>query len=107
MIIPVRCFGCGKVLADKWDAYVARCKAAGGDEGEGQNEVGLVRSRQAQAHVRRDTRQKTASVASGGGGVGGDGAPRTVRGRVLDEMGITNSCCRTVMLTNVDLSTLL
>jgi DNA-directed RNA polymerase I, II, and III subunit RPABC5 len=26
MIIPVRCFTCAKVLADKWDYYVKRCK---------------------------------------------------------------------------------
>ncbi|WFD26438.1 DNA-directed RNA Polymerase II subunit L [Malassezia nana] len=23
MIIPVRCFSCGKVVGDKWDAYLA------------------------------------------------------------------------------------
>lgn len=26
MIIPVRCFTCGKVIADKWNAYVEKCK---------------------------------------------------------------------------------
>jgi|UniRef100_A0A6C0BF38 DNA-directed RNA polymerase subunit N (RpoN/RPB10) len=26
MIIPVRCFTCGKVLADKWEYYENRCK---------------------------------------------------------------------------------
>lgn len=26
MIIPVRCFTCGKVLADKWEYYERRCK---------------------------------------------------------------------------------
>lgn len=25
MIIPIRCFTCGKVLADKWNEYVKRC----------------------------------------------------------------------------------
>lgn len=26
MLIPIRCFTCGKVLADKWLAYLALCK---------------------------------------------------------------------------------
>ena len=26
MIIPVRCFTCGKVLADKWKRYEALCR---------------------------------------------------------------------------------
>lgn len=26
MIIPIRCFTCGKVLADKWDYYVKKCE---------------------------------------------------------------------------------
>lgn len=25
MIIPIRCFTCGKVLADKWNEYARRC----------------------------------------------------------------------------------
>ena len=25
MIIPIRCFTCNKVLADKWEYYVAEC----------------------------------------------------------------------------------
>ena len=26
MIIPIRCITCGKVLADKWEYYQAKCK---------------------------------------------------------------------------------
>jgi DNA-directed RNA polymerase subunit N (RpoN/RPB10) len=26
MIIPIRCVTCGKVLADKWEYYVRKCK---------------------------------------------------------------------------------
>lgn len=70
MIVPVRCFTCGKVLADKWEAYVKRCKEA--DEKNADKDV----------------------------------APneKTARGRILDELGITSGCCRTIMLTHVDLS---
>jgi DNA-directed RNA polymerase subunit N len=31
MIIPVRCFTCGKVVADKWRAYELRTKEVGSD----------------------------------------------------------------------------
>lgn len=26
MIIPIRCFTCGKVIADKWEYYVKKCE---------------------------------------------------------------------------------
>ena len=26
MIIPIRCFTCGKLVADKWDEYIERLK---------------------------------------------------------------------------------
>lgn len=56
MIIPVRCFSCGRVLGDKWEEFQERT--------EEQHE---------------DTKQ------------------------VLDDLGITSYCCRSVMLTHVDL----
>jgi DNA-directed RNA polymerase subunit N (RpoN/RPB10) len=104
MIIPVRCFGCGKVLADKWDAYVARCRAAGEDDDAlvpGRPKANATSVPAAGASAAR----KGAAVVGGAAAV--QAPPRTVRGRVLDELGITSSCCRTVMLTNVDLSHLI
>jgi DNA-directed RNA polymerase subunit N len=54
MIIPVRCFTCGKVIGDKWEEFKERAQ-------EGQED-------------HQD---------------------------VLDELGITKYCCRTVFLTHV------
>lgn len=34
MIIPVRCFTCGKVLANKWNAYVRALEKQGVEQGE-------------------------------------------------------------------------
>ncbi|WFD39489.1 DNA-directed RNA Polymerase II subunit L [Malassezia japonica] len=42
MIIPVRCFSCGKVVGDKWDAYLALL-IEGRTEGEALTELGLQR----------------------------------------------------------------
>jgi DNA-directed RNA polymerase subunit N (RpoN/RPB10) len=35
MIIPIKCFTCGKVLADKWTYYVEACKKMEADAKEG------------------------------------------------------------------------
>jgi DNA-directed RNA polymerase subunit N (RpoN/RPB10) len=32
MIIPIRCFTCGKVIADKWEYYIKRCEELENDE---------------------------------------------------------------------------
>lgn len=32
MMIPVRCFTCGKVIGEYWDEYTARSNAHDGDE---------------------------------------------------------------------------
>jgi DNA-directed RNA polymerase subunit N len=62
MIIPVRCFTCGKVLADKWRSYERRTRNSKGDE---------------------------------------------ERARILNELGLNRICCRTVMLTTVDMTMIL
>lgn len=81
MIIPVRCFTCGKVLADKWLGYERLC-----------NERGT---------------SSDPSVAEDAVHDKGQAGRKTVRGVILDELGITRGCCRTVMLTSVDLSTVI
>ena len=88
MIVPVRCFTCGKVLADKWEAYVRRCKAESTEGADG------------------PTVDASGVPPTPGGSLGerpgADG--KTARGRILDDLGITNCCCRVVMTTHVDLS---
>jgi DNA-directed RNA polymerase I, II, and III subunit RPABC5 len=82
MIIPVRCFTCGKVLADKWEAYVRLCS---------------------EAEVAKRANNGSANDAAGDyERPGPDG--KTERGRILDRLGIVSCCCRTAMMTHVDLS---
>ena len=83
MIVPVRCFGCGKMLADKWDAYVRLCLEEGAKTKDGDG---------------------GASASSDAAAAGALQAGVTPQGRALDALGITSICCRTVMLTHVDLS---
>jgi DNA-directed RNA polymerase subunit N len=84
MIIPVRCFTCGKVLADKWDAYVRRCT----EESDGR--------------AAADASGVPPTPGSDGERPGPDG--KTARGRILDDLGITSCCCRIAMMSHVDLS---
>ena len=76
MIIPVKCFTCGKVLADKYLYYVKEVRQRKIAKGE---EVENV------VYVTRENIEKT------------------TEGNVLDELGLTKICCRRHMLTHVDL----
>jgi DNA-directed RNA polymerase subunit N (RpoN/RPB10) len=83
MIIPIRC-SCGKVLADKWEAYKRIV-----DEGGRQQQ----QQQQQQQQRRNADAMDTTTDESG----------KTVRGRAMDNLGITKLCCRGAMLTHVDM----
>ncbi len=42
MIVPVRCFTCGKVIGDKWEDFAGRVKE-GEDAGKVLDDLGVVR----------------------------------------------------------------
>ena len=76
MIIPVKCFTCGNVLADKYRYYqqeVRRIKTANGLSTD--KVVYLTKTN----------------------------VDKTAEGEVLDTLGLTNVCCRRHMLTHVDI----
>lgn len=100
MIVPVRCFTCGKTLADKYDYYLKEAEA-------------LRKAMEA---------AEEAGGAAGGAGASG-GAPKAAAaaakpaaavaaekhfealktGPLLDALGLTRYCCRRHMLTTVDM----
>ena len=76
MIIPVKCFTCGKVLADKYIYYqktVAEMKLKNKEE---LTEIKYLNSNNIQ---------------------------KTAEGKVMDDLGLTRMCCRRHMLTHVDI----
>lgn len=77
MLIPIRCFTCGKVLADKWVHYEAKC-----------------------AQLQDDNDGNVTPAASSPAVVE---AGVTARGRILDELLLHRLCCRRHFLTHVDL----
>jgi DNA-directed RNA polymerase I, II, and III subunit RPABC5 len=75
MIIPVKCFTCGTVIASKYRYYlreVSRIKTLNGES--------------------KETIYLTA-----------DNADKTVEGEVMDKIGLKRICCRRHMLTHVDI----
>jgi DNA-directed RNA polymerase subunit N (RpoN/RPB10) len=77
MIIPVRCFTCGKVVAHLWEPYLEKVQKI--------------------ALETRDDDQKYRFVNVE------SLREKTKEGRVLDELGVKKYCCRRMMLCNVDL----
>lgn len=77
MIIPVKCFTCGNVLADKYRYYLAE-----------------VRKRKLQQGINLD---KVNYLTP-------NNIEKTPEGKVLDEIGLKNVCCRRHMLTHVDIA---
>jgi len=76
MIIPVKCFTCGKVLADKYQFYqktVAELKLKNNEE---LTEIKYLNS---------------------------NNIKKTAEGKVMDDLGLTRMCCRRHMLTHVDI----
>ena len=76
MIIPIKCFTCGKVLADKYLYYLKNVRAQKIAKNLDENEV---------IYLMETTVEKTPE------------------GKVLDDLGLTKLCCRRHMLTHVDI----
>jgi DNA-directed RNA polymerase I, II, and III subunit RPABC5 len=77
MIIPVRCFTCGKIIADKYNTY--------------QNLV--TENRKSMGMPNEDTILK----------VSRDKVPETPEGKALDQVGLKRYCCRRMMLSHINL----
>jgi DNA-directed RNA polymerase subunit N (RpoN/RPB10) len=76
MIIPIKCFTCGEVLADKYRFF--------------QNEVRRIKL------ARGASVEKVVYLTK-------DTIEKTPEGTVLDDLGLNNVCCRRHMLTHVDI----
>ena len=76
MLIPIKCFTCGKVLADKYRFY--------------QEEVRKKK-------VAKDMEVSKVIYLTK------DHTDKTPEGEVMDNLGLTKYCCRRHMLTHVDI----
>lgn len=76
MIIPVKCFTCGKVLANKYRFYQSQVRKYNMANTENTDEV---------MYLTEENKDKT------------------VFGKVLDDLKLNKICCRRHMLTHVDI----
>lgn len=76
MIIPVKCFTCGLVLADKYEYYCTEVRQ---------------RKLSQDLHIERVI-YLTSQYSE-----------KTPEGEVLDQLRLKKSCCRRTMLTHVDI----
>ena len=76
MIIPVRCFTCGMVLADKYRYYVEETRRQKKENNLDEDAVIYL------------TKENTA---------------KTIEGKILDQLRLNRMCCRRHMLTHVDI----
>ena len=76
MLIPIKCFTCGKVIGDKYMYYKEQ-----------------VRKRKGEDIISEEDIQYLDETKIG----------KTVEGEVLDELKMTDMCCRRHFLTHVDI----
>lgn len=76
MIIPIRCVTCGNVLANKYRYYQEKVRERKISKGEKLDNVVYFTS---------------------------SNTEKTAEGETLDELRLTNVCCRRHMLTHVDI----
>jgi DNA-directed RNA polymerase subunit N (RpoN/RPB10) len=76
MIIPIKCFTCGNVIADKYRYYVEEVRKRKLSKGMDLEKV---------LYLTKEFSNKT------------------VEGEVLDDIGLKKMCCRRHMLTHVDI----
>ncbi len=83
MIIPVKCFTCGKLLADKYRWFK--------DEAAKKKQLATTGKKD---YNETDNRVQYMTK---------DHTEKTVAGQLLDELGLLRMCCRRHMLTHVDI----
>jgi DNA-directed RNA polymerase subunit N (RpoN/RPB10) len=76
MIIPIKCFTCGMVLADKYRYYVTEVRRKKLTQSIDLEKV---------MYLTKDFHEKT------------------IEGEVMDDLGLTKMCCRRHILTHVDI----
>ena len=81
MLIPVRCFTCGKTVSDKWIPFI-----------KGVNE-------KKESNINNDVKDLDIEY------INLENPNKSIEGEVMDELGLHRYCCRRMILGNVHLIT--
>jgi len=112
MIIPIRCFTCGKIMADKSDYYDNEVlkKTMG---------IELDTEKAAKAEkkdMKAKKEKKSAKAKKDGGGIDEEiveakelykNFDKIHTGDILDSLGLTRYCCRRNLISNVDMMSII
>ena len=79
MLIPIRCFTCNNVLADKWDPFIIM------------------------TNMEKNKNDKQVDNTLDIKYIDLKNSEKSIEGKVLDELGLDKYCCRRMMLSNVHL----
>ena len=105
MIIPVRCYTCGKVLADKYEYYkkeLIRKKRALKNESEKSKDMDDLTEKFAKTNINNtnnNNNNKDPLMID----ISIDDVKKTIAGEIMDEIGLNRICCRKVMLTSIEI----
>jgi DNA-directed RNA polymerase subunit N (RpoN/RPB10) len=77
MLIPIRCYSCGKILANKYDYF--------------QNELNRKK-------LAMNTTEDPLII-----NINASDIKKTIAGELMDELGLTRICCRKVLLTSINI----
>uniref|UniRef100_A0A6C0C753 DNA-directed RNA polymerase subunit N n=1 Tax=viral metagenome TaxID=1070528 RepID=A0A6C0C753_9ZZZZ len=80
MLIPVRCFTCGKTVSDKWIPFIRKVNDEKNKETTNIKDLDID-------YINLETTDKS------------------IEGKVMDELGLHRYCCRRMILGNVHLIT--
>lgn len=92
MIIPIRCFTCGKVIADKYDYYIKESEKL---------KLETQDTEKQKTKMLQATQEEKEKLAKEAHDTRHFDTIRT--GELLDSMGLTRYCCRRHMLSTVDM----
>lgn len=94
MIIPIRCFTCGKVLADKWNFYKEKADAIDAQYEKHQlakyDNLNRDEGRGGNNEMKDDVKRYT-------------NIEPTYKKDILDSLGLNKMCCRRHMISHVDM----
>lgn len=77
MIIPIRCYTCGKVIGNKYYYYLE----------------------QVAEQKRKQNNNDESNIIN----INVDNIEKTIEGKILDNLGCTRLCCRKIILSHIEL----
>ena len=78
MIIPIRCFTCNQIIANKWNKYQEK-----------------IQEQYIKEDITNNTKKRFIDVTN---------LDKNIEGKILDELKIHKYCCRRMLMSHVDMA---